>query len=224
MKIGEKLAYALFIILLVVALGISRMDRAVAADLDGIAASAAEVDPVRTGQMAPRFTVRTVDGDPFEFDPENLEAPVVLVTFRGGWCPYCNMHLSELRTVVPQIRDKGIDIYFLSGDRPELLYSSLKRETKEDIDGLGYTILSDADIDAARALGIAFMADPGYVARREQQGDIDGSSMSKFGVLPVPAVYVIDSDGMVRFSFVEPDYKVRLPAADLLEAASSVAD
>jgi peroxiredoxin len=224
MKIGQKLAYALFIILLVAALGMSRTDRAVAADLDGIAASAAEVDPVRTGQMAPRFTVRTVDGDPFEFDPENLDAPVVLVTFRGGWCPYCNMHLSELRTVVPQIRDRGIDIYFLSGDRPELLYSSLKRETQEDIDGLGYTILSDADIDAARALGIAFMADPDYVARREQQGDIGGSSMKNFGVLPVPAVYVIDSDGMVRFSFVEPDYKVRLPAADLLKAASSVAD
>ncbi|MDH4073319.1 MAG: redoxin domain-containing protein, partial [Gammaproteobacteria bacterium] len=128
------------------------------------------------------------------------------------------------RNVVPDLAARGVDVYFLSGDRPELLYSSLKRETQADIEGLGYTILSDAGIDAAKALGIAFMADPDYVARRDDQGDIDGSSMKNFGVLPVPAVYVIDRSGMVTYSFVEADYKVRLPADDLLEALGTLAD
>ena len=75
-----------------------------------------------------------------------------------------------------------------------------------------------------KALGIAFLADPDYIARRDESGDIDGSSMKNFGVLPVPAVYVIDTDGRITFSFVEADYKIRLPAADLLAAASEVAD
>jgi len=225
MKIGQKLVYAAFVALLVTTFITSHPIRVLAAELAAIAASANEVKPLQTGQMAPRFTVRTVDDEPFVFDPENLDAPAILITFRGGWCPYCNMHLSELRNVVPELRDKGIDVYFLSGDRPELLYASLKRETQDDIDGLGYTILSDANIEAARALGIAFKAAESTIAGREANGqDIDGSSMKNHGVLPVPAVYVINTDGMVTYSFVEPDYKVRLPAEDLLKAASKVAD
>ncbi len=225
MRIGQKLVYAAFVALLITTFIASHPIRVLAAELVAIAASASEVKPLQTGEMAPRFTVRTVDDEPFVFDPENLDAPAILITFRGGWCPYCNMHLSELRNVVPELRDKGIDVYFLSGDRPELLYASLKRETRDEINGLGYTILSDANIEAARALGIAFKAADSTISGREARGqDIDGSSMKNHGVLPVPAVYVIDTNGMVTYSFVEPDYKIRLPAEDLLKAASKVAD
>ena len=225
MKTGQKLVYAAFVALLINTFIASHPIRVLAAELAAIAASANEVKPLQTGELAPRFTVRTVDDEPFVFDPENLDAPAILITFRGGWCPYCNMHLSELRNVVPELRDKGIDVYFISGDRPELLYASLKRETQDEIDGLGYTILSDANIEAAQALGIAFKAAESTIAGREAKGqDIDGSSMKNHGVLSVPAVYVIDATGMVTYSFVEPDYKIRLPAEDLLKAASKVAD
>jgi peroxiredoxin len=225
MHIGQKFVYSLFITLLVTALACTQAMTVSAADMDGIAASPAEINPVKAGEMAPAFTVRTVDDEAFVFDPAGLERPAVLITFRGGWCPYCNMHLSELRHVVPALKSKGVDVLFLSGDRPELLYSSLKRETQDDIDGLGYTILSDADMEAARALGIAFRVSSSTLDYMEERGrDIEASSMDKFEALPVPAVYVIDSDGKVTFSFVEPDYKVRLPADDVLAAATAVAD
>ena len=224
MTLGHKLVYDPLGTMLSIAFLCLPMSSVAAGDVDGIAASAEEAVPVQAGEMAPGFTVRTVDDELYVFDPENLDAPAVIVTFRGGWCPYCNVHLSELRHVVPQIADKGVDVLFLSGDRPDLLYSSLKHETQEDIEGLGYTILSDADIEAARALGLAFYADPDYVARRDAIGDIEGSSMKDFGVLPVPAVYVVDRSGMITFSFTEADYRVRLPADDLLAAASDVAD
>lgn len=214
---------AILIALLMTMPGIGSVTSVAAREPLRIAASADEVEPLKTGDMAPGFTVRTVDDQPFVFDPRNLDSPVVLITFRGGWCPYCNMHLSELRNVVPALREKGIAIYFLSGDRPAMLYASLERETREVIDGLGYTILSDANIDAAQALGIAFRAADSTVERRESLGqDIEGSSMRNFGVLPVPAVYVIDTEGRIVYSFVEPDYKVRLPATDLLAAVDAL--
>jgi peroxiredoxin len=223
MTSAQKLVYSAFLGFLFASLACSPAKNAVAADAEGIAASAAEIDPLKTGEMAPTFTLRTVDDEPFVFDPENLDRPVILITFRGGWCPYCNLHLSELRNVVPELQDKGIDVYFLSGDRPEMLYQSLKRETQDDIDGLGYTILSDADMEAARALGIAFRVPDSMVTGMQDRGrDIDESSMENFQALPVPAVYVIDAKGKVTYSFVEPDYKIRLPAEDLLKAASAV--
>ena len=225
MNTGHKLVYTAFLTLLVSAFVCTQSTMVAAAGTRGIAPSAEEIDPVQAGEMAPRFTVRTVDDQPFMFDPARLEKPVILITFRGGWCPYCNMHLSELRHVVPTLREQGIDVYFLSGDRPQLLYASLQQETREDIEGMGYTILSDADMAASIALGIAFRVDDGIFDYFEEKGrDVEGSSSMQHKALPVPAVYVIDDDGMVTYSFVEADYKVRLSADDLLKAASEVAN
>ena len=225
MKTGQRLIYASFVILLVATLVISNPIRAQATEMAGVAASAEEVNPIKTGEKAPRFTVRTVDDEPFVLDPGNLDAPAIFVTFRGGWCPYCNLHLSELKDAIPQLKGMGVDVYFLSGDRPDMLYDGLMRETQEDIDGLGYTILSDANIEAAIALGIAFKAGDRTVDYVLNKGaDSAGSSVANFHVLPVPAVYVIDKSGTVTYSFVEADYKIRLSADDLIQAASDVTD
>jgi len=225
MKNGQKLIYAMFVALLATSLVLTHPVRVLADEMARIAASAEEVQPIHTGDMAPGFTVRTVDDEPFVFDPQNLAAPTILITFRGGWCPYCNMHLSELRHVVPELEAQGIDVLFLSGDRPEMLFASLKRETQEAIDGLGYTILSDANIEAATALGIAFRAADSTIQGRLDSGkDIGGSSMMNFHALPVPAVFMIDKSGRVVYSFVEPNYKVRLPADDLRAAAAVLTD
>ena len=88
---------------LILSLAVSTSVRYGHADVP-VAATAADIQPLGAGDKAPYFSVETVDNRPFEFDPRNLERPVVLITFRGGWCPYCNLQLSELRTVIPQLR------------------------------------------------------------------------------------------------------------------------
>ncbi len=188
-----------------------------------VADSAQMIEPLQVGQSAPGFEVETVDQKPMIFDPHDLEQPVIVIIFRGGWCPYCNMHLSELRTVIPQIHALGVDILFLSGDRPELLYKSLKSDTQEAIDGLGYQILSDANAQAAMAFGIAFKASDRTIDRRRMKGqDIADSSMLRHGTLPVPAVFAVDKDGIIAYTFIEADYKVRLSAEELLAVATKI--
>lgn len=189
------------------------------------AATAAEIQPLAVGDKAPFFVVETVDNQLYSFEPRELTRPVVLITFRGGWCPYCNLQLSELRTVIPQIDAMGVDVLFLSGDRAERLYASLSRETQTHIDDLDYTILSDADAQAALALGIAFKASDRTLAkRRAAVGDeFRGSSMARHGVLPVPAVFVIDASGTITFAHADPDYRVRLSGERLIDAAREIA-
>jgi peroxiredoxin len=222
MNFGRQFIYITFVLLLVSTVILSHSRRVVAADYAQLPASAQETTPLKTGDRAPSFTVRTVDDVPFDFDPAQLERPTILISFRGGWCPYCNMHLSELRTVIPQIKEAGADILFLSNDPPNQLYSSLKQETQDDIAGLDYTILSDAEISAARALGTAFRIDTGVTKYLDEKGrEYSGSSIGKHNALAVPSVYVIDRSGMIVFDFVAPDYKVRLSAEDLLTAAKN---
>ena len=210
-----SLAFALALTLIC-----SNITQVVANERADLAASAKDIEPLEAGDRAPRFVVRTVDDEAFTFDPDNLERPTVLVSFRGGWCPYCNLHLSELRHVVPQLNDEGYQVLFLSGDAPAQLYSSLQKETQEDIEGLGYTILSDASVAAARAFGTAFRTDEGLNDYLDGKNfDYAEGSIGRHGALSVPYVYVVDTDGRIVFDFVEPDYKVRLPADELLAAA-----
>lgn len=186
-------------------------------------ASAEETTPLKSGDRAPAFTVFTVANEPFYFDPENLERPTILISFRGGWCPYCNLHLSELRAVIPDLREHGFDILFLSNDRPELLYASLETETQERIDGLDYVILSDANLNAAVALGTAFKTGKTLTDALDRKNrDYQGSSIGLHSALAVPAVFVVDRSGTIVFDFVNADYKIRLPAADLLAAANEL--
>lgn len=219
----RSIPYMLFVVLLGTSLAGSVAIQAGHADVP-IAASADLIEPLGKGDRAPRFVVATVDGEAFDFDPQNLERPVVLLVFRGGWCPFCNVYLSEMRHTIPEIRELGVDVLFLSGDRSELLYASLKQETQDDIAGLDYTILSDADAQAAIALGIAFRAPQGTIdGRRARNQDIDGSAMLQHGVLPVPSVFAIDKQGQIQFAYTNADYKVRLPADELLAAAHEIA-
>lgn len=189
-----------------------------------VADTADQIQPLGVGDLAPRFIVQSVASEAFDFNPENLDRPVMLLVFRGGWCPYCNMYLSEMRHVIPEIRSMGIDVLFLSGDRPELLYDSLEHQAQQDIAGLDYTILSDADAQASIALGIAFKAAQRTIDYVNKKGDgYARSSMERQGILPVPAVFAIGRDGVIAFTYINPNYKVRLPADDLLAAARAIA-
>ena len=219
----RTIPYILFVALLGLSIASSVAIQAGHADVP-IAETADLIEPLGKGDQAPRFIVQTVDGEAFDFDPQNLERPVVLLIFRGGWCPFCNMYLADMRHAIPAIRELGVDVLFLSGDRSELLFDSLQQETQEDIAGLDYTLLSDADAQAAIALGIAFKASQRTInRRREKEQDIDGSSMLKHGVLPVPAVFAIDKHGEIRFAYTNADYRNRLPADELLAAAREIA-
>ena len=177
-----------------------------------IAASAEETSPLAAGLAAPAFTARNADGSDFVFDPGALERPAMLIFYRGGWCPYCNAHLAELRHVVPELQARGMDVYFLSADSPANLSSALKGEAE----GLDYTLLSDARLGAAEAFGLAFrISDDYYQAAKDYGVDLEEASGETHHALPIPAAYLIDAAGMIRFAHSNPDYTVRLSAEEL---------
>jgi peroxiredoxin len=175
---------------------------------------AAEVRPPLPGMKAPAFEVRNARGAAVSFDPDHMEKPLVLTFFRGGWCPYCNMHLAEMRKAEAELDQMGFDMWFVSIDRPGLLYESLEQPD------IGYEVLSDAGLDATRAFGLAFRV-PDELVQKYLTFDIDleAASGETHHVLPVPATFLIGTDGVIQFQFANPDYKVRLHPDVLLAAA-----
>jgi len=176
--------------------------------------TAEEVQPLAEGSPAPAFVVRKPDGADWRFDPGGLRSPVMLIFYRGGWCPYCNAHLAALREAETELKQMGFEVLFLSADRPETLHASLKEPVP------GYTLLSDSRMQAARAFGIAFRVDDATVRRYREHGiDLEAASGETHHELPVPAVFLVDQRGVIRFVHANPDYKVRISATELLAAA-----
>jgi peroxiredoxin len=181
-----------------------------------IHSSAQLVQPLLPGMQAPAFTVRDVRGNEFNFEGRGLEKPLVLTFYRGGWCPYCNLHLSELRHVEEQLQDMGFNFWFISIDKPEMLL-----ETLDDPD-IGYTIFSDSSLDATRSFGLAFRVDDELYQRYLGYDiDLERASGESHHVLPAPATYIIGIDGVITFAYINPDYKVRLHPDVLLAAATT---
>lgn len=179
--------------------------------------SAEDVTPVLIGQALPSIVLKTIDGTQFDLNAAVSEKPAVLIFYRGGWCPYCSTHLSQLQSIESQLIDMGFQVMAISPDRPELLNKSVKKQD------LKYRLLSDNDMNAAKALGIAFKLDDVTVAKykSEYNIDIEADSGRTHHLLPVPAAFIVNRDGIITFTYVNPNYTVRIDPDVLLAAAGS---
>ena len=184
----------------------------------GIPDTPEQVQPLSVGARAPIFAARTTEGALRTFQPDSYKKPTVVLFYRGGWCPYCNAQLSDLHLVEPKLRKSGFEVVFLSSDRPELLYSSLKAAD------IHYTLLSDSHLEAAKSFHVAYHVDDATVAKLREYGeDLEATTGTKEHELPVPSVFIIDTSGTIRFVYSNPDYKIRLSADALWTAAQPLA-
>jgi peroxiredoxin len=182
------------------------------------ASDAAAVRPLGVGERAPDFTADRADSTPYVFSARHMKRPAVLIFYRGGWCPFCNAQLADLRLVEPKLRASGFDVLFVSTDRPELLYTSLKTQN------IPYTLVSDPGLRAAQAFHIAFHLDDEQYAEELKWGvDLEKTTGMKDHALPVPSVFIIDTAGIIRFVYSNPDFRVRLGADALWKAAAPFA-
>jgi peroxiredoxin len=174
--------------------------------------------PLGVGEHAPDFVASRVDHTRYVFSASHLNHPVVLIFYRGGWCPYCNAQLADMHLVEPKLRASGFEVLFISTDRPELLYSSLRDQK------VSYTLLSDPELHAAQAFHIAFHLDDHLYAQELKWGvNLEKTTGTKQHALPVPSVFIIDTSGTIRFVYSNPDFRVRLGAEELWKAAAPLA-
>ena len=185
---------------------------------DEIAASATEVHPLLLGSQAPDSALKTLDGKDTSLWKQMDGKPAILVFYRGGWCPYCNTQLSDLRLIIKDVEALGYQVIAISPDRPEELAKTMSK------DELDYTLLSDSKAAAIKAFGIAFRVDDATIKKYDGYGiDLEKASGETHHALPVPSVFIVDSSHILQFSFTHPDYRVRVPGSVILAAAKSIA-
>lgn len=167
---------------------------------------AEDISPLLIGEILPDLVLKAPDGSDQTVLNILSKKPTIIIFYRGGWCPYCNVHLAEMQGAESKIIKLGYQIVAISPDSPENLHLT---DEKNDIQ---YSLYSDGDGKFMNALGIAFKA-----PERSNERLMKYSAGLNEGLLPVPSVFVMNTSGEIDFEYISPNYKTRI-SADLLLA------
>ena len=163
---------------------------------------------------APDFKSKDQNGNEIVLKDLRKKGPVVLVFYRGYWCPYCNKELQRLEDSLLLITDKGAQLIAITPEKKEGVAKTIE-QTKAT-----YPIITDEEMKIMKAYDVAYPVDDKTVGRYKMASiDLAANNGQKPGsvYLPIPAVYIINKDGEISYRFFDADYKKRPSVKDLLE-------
>ncbi len=167
------------------------------------AAIAQQPDGLTVGSTAPDFTLNDQSGKPFNLKEKNKNKTVILIFYRGQWCPYCNKQIKGLQDSMQFIVDKGATVIAVT---PEVAENVLKTVEKTKAT---FPVLSDDNLKVMNAYKVAFTVDSNTVERYKKYGiQFDKANGTNGANLPVPAVYVI-KNGKITWRYFDADYRKR---------------
>lgn len=172
---------------------------------------ATEITPLLIGEKIPNVTLKSVENTVVNLSELIRKKRTVLVFYRGGWCPYCNAHLAALAEAEKELLDLGYQIIAISPDAPKSL------KVTDDKEKLNYLLLSDSTGELSKAVGIAFQAPENYKATIAKGSDGVNNSF-----LPVPAVFILNTNAEIEFEHIAPNFKNRISNDLLIAVAKSL--
>lgn len=186
------------------------------ADME-LAASGISRRAVKAGNRAPDFRLPDARGGEVRLRGLLSKGPIAVSFYRGGWCPYCNLELRALQNALPAIKRLGAELVAISPQTPDESLSTAEKNA------LAFPVLSDVGSATAKAYGIAFdLAEELRPIYRRFGHALPDKNGDDSWVLPIPATYVIDTNGTVVLAFVDVDYRNRLEPAEIISVLGSL--
>ncbi|GAA5219711.1 peroxiredoxin-like family protein [Membranihabitans marinus] len=175
-------------------------------------------EAIKIGQKAPNFDLPNPEGRSISLEAMLDKGPVVVTFYRGDWCPYCNLQLRALQGKLKEIHSLGASLIAISPQVPD---GSL---TKNEISELEFIVLSDQDAKIAEQYGVAWEV-PEFLLehmRVDRQLDLELINNGNGSVLPIPATFILNSDGVVTWNYVNVDYRSRSEPDEIIEALKNI--
>lgn len=187
-------------------------------DIESLRGSGILDRTVRAGDVLPSATaLRDAHDRPFDLAALVATKPVILTFYRGGWCPYCNLELRAYQALLAAIEAEGAALVAVSPEQPDHSLTTAQKNA------LSFTVLSDVGGALASALGIRFTLSEAVKPFYEKAGHaLPERNGDGTWALPMPATFVIETDGRIAAAFVEPDYRRRLDPDDALAALRAI--
>ena len=173
---------------------------------------AEDISPILIGETLPNAYFHNAEGKSVQLKAVLEEKPTVLVFYRGGWCPYCNVQLSGLVDIEEEVLELGYQIVAISPDDFKNLQATIENNDTK------YKLLSDPNGEFIQQIGIAFKTSSSlkeYITGKGQKGETSS-------VMPAPTVMIVDKKGVIKFEYINPNYKERISGEMLLSVLKTL--
>jgi len=172
---------------------------------------------IAVGKPAPAFSLPNAFGDTIRLTEQLEQGPVILVFYRGAWCPYCNLYLHALQKNLSIFKQYNASLITITPQQPDKSAEQIKK------DKYPFEVLSDLDSRVMQAYNLYFRIPDELVAVYKKAGlDIEDYNGKNRNVLPVPGTFIIDQQGIVRAMHAETDYKKRMEPADIIQTLKTL--
>jgi peroxiredoxin len=169
---------------------------------------------LEVGQQAPRIKATDQNGKSIDSKVILENEKILLVFYRGNWCPHCKKHLGELEKNLTALKEKGVFVLVVT---PESVEKT--KETQEKFN-TSFSIVHDSGNQIMKDYKVAFEVNesnvPNYYDKITELVDEYNSESEK--VLPVPATYLIGTDERIEYVQYDPDYKNRSDISEIVNS------
>lgn len=167
------------------------------------------------GDTAPDFELPNAVGERVRLSDLLSSGPVILSFYRGQWCPFCNLELRALQRAITDIESAGATLVAVSPNTPDTSLTTVEKHS------LTFPVLSDHDNLVAKQFNLVYeMTAENIENYREKGRDIPAMNGTDKWELPIPATYVINSDRVIRYSFVDTNHRVRGEPSEVVAVAA----
>lgn len=169
------------------------------------------------GDRVAGFSAHSFDGTPVRWEELLDRSPLLVIFYRGGWCPYCNLQIRQLTQAYSEFEERGILPVLISVDETDA--ASLAQRSYE----IPFPVLSDPDLHALEAFRVTMEVDEATLERYQEYGiDLEAWSRREHHKIAVPSAFFVDENGVVRWAHSSRDYRVRPSPQQLLDVADRI--
>jgi peroxiredoxin len=166
---------------------------------------------LQVGDTALNFTLSNASGKKISLYDELKNGPVILMWYRGGWCPYCNVALHYMQDALPEFKKYGANLIAVS---PEVPDKSITTKEKHE---LQFEVLSDLDNNVAREYKVVYKLTEEVAKIYQSSFGLSEYNGNSKGELPLAVTYIIDQNKVIKYAFLDADYRNRAEPQDLID-------
>ena len=175
--------------------------------------------PLKVGDKIPNFKLPGTKDGMVSCDQLLEEGPLILTFYRGSWCPYCNLQLRAFEGYFSQIKAMGSQLVAITPQVPD---DSL---SEGEISAMEFMVLSDQGAKVAEQFGVAWQV-PEFVLNHmkvDRGLDLESINNGNGTILPIPATYVIDQQGVIVWRYLDVDYRTRAEPSEVVQKLKEIA-
>ncbi len=166
---------------------------------------------VNVGDVAPDFILPNAAGQDVVLSDLLAKGPVVMIWYRGEWCPYCNIYLEDIQSHINAFEEAGAQVVAISPETPD------RGWTLQDKLDIKYHVLSDKQSMVGERYGVVYKLPEKIAVYYQDAFDLHGKNADDRNLLPLSASYVIKQDGTISYAYLNADYRERAETSILLE-------